>query len=125
MKKALQTYLSTILENIPIKRLENEENHQIIPHSRCSSYYKTVQKCWRDVPKSEINWKRFFDDQNLEFSTSYQKKILDIKENKLAEFNYKVLHNILPCGVNLNMWRIIETKKCDIKIFHIYFTTVR
>ena len=56
----------------------------------------------------------YFNDQTLEFSTIYQKKILDIKENKLAEFNYKVLHNILPCGVNLNMWRIIDTKKCDI-----------
>ena len=123
LKKALQTYLSTILENIPIERLENatqnQENDQIIRLLRCSSYYKTsyyktVQKCWRDVPKSEINWKRLFDDQSLEFSTIYQKKILDIKENKLAEFNYKVSHNILPCGVNLYMWRIIDTKKCDI-----------
>ena len=89
LKKALQTYLSTILENIPIERLENatqnQENDRIIPLLRC-----------------------------LEFSTIYQKKILDIKENKLAEFNYKVLHNILPCGVNLYMWRIIDTKKCDI-----------
>ena len=117
-KKTLRIYLSTILENIPIERLENatqnQENDQRIPHLRCLSYYKTVQKCWRDGPKSEINWKRLFNDQTLEFSTIYQKKILDIKENKLAEFNYKVLHNILPCGVNLYMWRIIDTKKCDI-----------
>ena len=42
------------------------------------------------------------------------KKRLDIKENKLAEFNYKVSHTILPCGLNLIMWRNNETKKCNI-----------
>ena len=69
--------------------------------------------------------------QTLEFSTIYQKKkILDIKENKLVEFNYKVLHNILPCGVNLNICGVLLIPKSVIfaismKIFHIYFTTVR
>ena len=76
--------------------------------------------------KSEINWKRLFDNQSLEFFTFYQKTILDFKENKRAEFNYKALHNLLPCGVNLNMWRIIETKKCDIcnideDILHLFY----
>ena len=77
MKTALQTYLNVILENIPIEIpdnvTQNKKNHQIIPRLKCSSYYKTVQKFWRDVPKNEINWKRLFDNQSLEFSTIDQK----------------------------------------------------
>ena len=78
MKKALQTYLNVILEHIPIEipdnATQNKENHQIIPHLKCSYYYETVQKFWRDVPKSEINWKRLFDKQSLKFPTIYQRK---------------------------------------------------
>ena len=39
-------------------------------------------------------------------------KMINIKDKKIAEFNYKVLHNILPCNVNLVRWKKAENKKC-------------
>ena len=43
---------------------------------------------------------------------AYKVKIKHIKDIKLLEFNYKVLNNILPCNVNLKMWRIKDSDEC-------------
>ena len=49
--------------------IKNEENHEIIPHLRCSSYYKAVQIRCKYVPNSEIYWRRSFGDRSFEFAT--------------------------------------------------------
>ena len=36
------------------------------------------------------------------------------KEIKLKEFNFKVLHGILPCNRNLMRWKIRHDDKCDV-----------
>ena len=41
-------------------------------------------------------------------------KLVNIKEIKLKEFNFKVLHNILPCNANLAKWGKIDHDTCDI-----------
>jgi hypothetical protein len=40
-------------------------------------------------------------------------KIIDIKEKKISEFNFKMLHNILPCGALLSKWCDNRNKYCD------------
>ena len=42
------------------------------------------------------------------------KKFCNIKEIKLKEFYFKVLHGILPCQANLARWRIREDNLCDV-----------
>ena len=37
-----------------------------------------------------------------------------IKEIKLKEFNFKLLHNILLCNKNLAKWRIKTNDRCDV-----------
>ena len=37
---------------------------------------------------------------------SFTKKVAFAKEIKLKEFNFKVLHFILPCYLNLMRWKI-------------------
>ena len=44
--------------------------------------------------------------------TVYTTKIKKITDRKIAEFNYKVINNILPCNKNLTKWRIINDEKC-------------
>ena len=41
-----------------------------------------------------------------------KQKIESIKEIKIKEFNYKILNNILLCGVNLKQWRLIDDDSC-------------
>ena len=41
-------------------------------------------------------------------------KLYSEKEIKLKEFNFKVLHGILPCNGNLKQWRIKASDECDV-----------
>ena len=44
----------------------------------------------------------------------FTRKLLLEKEIKLKEFNFKLLHGILPCNKNLKRWRIKESEQCDV-----------
>ena len=55
------------------------------------------------------------------------RKFVSEKEIKLKEFNFKVLHGILACNVNLTRWKIKEIDECDVcrlpqTIEHLLFT---
>ena len=81
------------------------------------------------IPTSETYWKFFFSNinNNLNFEDAYKQKILIIPDNKLKEFNFKLLHNILPCGTNLKRWKLKEISSCSIckenqDIIHLLYT---
>ena len=44
----------------------------------------------------------------------YIEKVWLEKEIKLKEFNFKVLHGILPCNKNLKQWKIRTCDSCDV-----------
>ena len=50
------------------------------------------------------------EDEVLAFSA----KVVQEKEIKLKEFNFKLLHNILPCNKNLAKWKIKPNDRCDV-----------
>ena len=41
-------------------------------------------------------------------------KIILEREIKLKEFNFKLLHGILPCNYNLKNWKIKDNNDCDV-----------
>ena len=43
----------------------------------------------------------------------YKQKIESVPLPKIAEFNFKLLHNIVPCGLTLNKWQTNISKLCD------------
>lgn len=49
------------------------------------------------------------------WSKIYEKKLRDINIVKLREFNFKILHNIVPCGYILSKWNNVSEKceKCN------------
>ena len=49
-----------------------------------------------------------------EVSNVYKRKIVYEREIKLKEFNFKLLHGILPCNGNLYRWKIKTSDNCDI-----------
>ena len=56
----------------------------------------------------------------------FSRKIVKIKENKIKEFNYKVLHNILACNNLLSKWVAENNGRCEIcqckdDIYHLIF----
>ncbi len=46
----------------------------------------------------------------------YNQKLNSLHIPKLLEFNYKILHNILPTGYILNKWKSDVSSKCDVCI---------
>ena len=50
------------------------------------------------------------EDEDLAFCA----KVVQEKEIKLKEFNFYLLHNILPCIKNLAKWRIKPNDRCDV-----------
>ena len=57
----------------------------------------TAQAYWDSVTPN-LDWKAIWESQ-----TCY------IRHNKLREFNFKLLHKILPCRYLLNKWKIRDT----------------
>ena len=57
-------------------------------------------------------------------------KIKMCKDYKMAQFNYKVLHLIIPCLSNLKRWRIINDNLCPLcqvkhDVVHLLFFCVK
>ena len=52
--------------------------------------------------KVEQHWRQYLECEELDFSQVYKKKIERVIDKKIAEFNFKMLHKILPCNSNLN-----------------------
>lgn len=59
-----------------------------------------VEQYWGRVFGKTINWNRV-----------WTRKIM-LKENKLSQFNFKPLHNILPNMKQLVTWKIMQDDKC-------------
>ena len=66
-----------------------------------------------ESPFQEKVWHKVLKIEKIDFTNVYPKKI-KMADKKLAEFNYKVLLLILPCGLNLNRWGIRDNNKCNI-----------
>ena len=66
-----------------------------------------------EVPYQQRIWTARFT-QDIDFRTIYKQKIYQIKDQKIAEFNYKVLNLILVCNKNLKTWKIIQNDHCEI-----------
>ena len=72
-------------------------------------FYRNLVSQKVERPHQEKNWAAMLNINS--FQGIYQRKIHDIHENKLKEFNFKLLQGILPCGTNLKKWR---KKSCDL-----------
>jgi hypothetical protein len=105
---------------------------------RANFFYEILisKKCTRAF--MEKTWQKEFDIVNAHnhctkiynWSKIYDAKIKRIEIKKLAEFNYKLLTGILPCGYMLNKWNKDISDKCDVckereNIKHMLFDCVK
>ena len=52
--------------------------------------------------------------EQSEEKTLFAQKVVNETEIKLKEYNFKLLHDILPCNMNLYKWKIRHDTSCDI-----------
>ncbi len=136
IKKALKPYKHLIGDHEPHNNRDIPLFHgkkQKIYNFICtrSKYFYTCMvglKCCKPIEK-EVFWTNVLGNDDIDVNMMYTSKIINIKDKKIAEFNYKVLHTILPCNVNLVRWKKAENKKCmfckeDEDIPHLLFNCV-
>ena len=76
---------------------------------RSNKYYRDLI-CQKFEPPSQINkWFKLLGNQEIPQEEIFTVKILKTLKDKIfSEFNFKVLNNILPCGDNLEKWKIVK-----------------
>lgn len=122
LKKALKLYANILGNHEPLDDFMPELVYQVGEHFipldevctfRSKSFYINLRTKKQEIPQchkvlnSELN-------EDINFNDVFTKQIKDIKNKKLAETNFKLLHNILPCNKNLKRWRKKDSDLCDI-----------
>ena len=88
--------------------VEQEKN---LNNKKCNWFYGEILKQKAVKPRSMRKWLEYFEVE-LSWKSVYLNKLKDQLEVKIAEFNYKLLNNILPTGCNLYKWKKAQDASC-------------
>ena len=77
-------------------------------------FYMNLQDQIKAEPYMQNIWTNYFHNAYINFGNCYVSRIAHIKDYKIAQFNFKFYHKILPTDKNLYRWKIQETDKCSI-----------
>ena len=99
--------------NIPIHFHHADEIYTWGPHKSKFYYNKLIEEVVIP-PTSETYWHQATNLRATEdvIHKSYIQNVKQLKDKKLAETNFKILNNILPCNKNLCKWGIGDTDLC-------------
>lgn len=118
LKLALKDFKGLMKTNIPIQNafqllkdpiLKTGNQDIALNDKKARFYYREIMK--KNVIAINFKyWDRF--DSLPQNSVIIKNKVLEIKENKLAEFNYKFLYGIVACGKWISKWDKDISDKC-------------
>ena len=98
-KHSVKSYVKTTL-NIPSEvYLNNKSIRYIFISKVCQTPY--IHKYWEKQFKKEINWKSFYFNLN--------KTIID---NRIRQFKFKMVNNIIASNENLCKWKLYNDPLC-------------
>ena len=78
---------------------------------KAKDYYIIQIKKIRKRTYNENYWSNIFPDRPI-WTRVYEARIKHQTVKKIADFNYKLLHRILPIQENLFHWKITNSNKC-------------
>ena len=110
LKNALLPFQNE-LKNVPNDSDDGAHNRYKICRSR-DIYLLLRDKVTSKVLSATKYLRQYCDMDDVSYI--YTEKVWLEKEIKLKEFNFKVLHGILPCNKNLKQWKIRMSDCCDI-----------
>ena len=86
-----------------------------IEGGKSNMYYKMLMRnrTSRGNMESIFSKEFLFANHDSLWQHVYQQKITRLRIPKLCEFNYKLLHNFLPCGKILSKWKPNISAKCQ------------
>lgn len=120
VKKCLHPYDEFIGSQEPIHR---EEELQLYQHKgeyvdiykrKSKFFYENLVCKSKEKPSFVTKWLDKFFDIEVDYENVIKNKIVNVRDNKLAETNLKILYCTLPCGINLVKWRKMDNSECSI-----------
>ena len=116
--KKIRSFDITIAPYVNIKRLTHitvKNNYVEIMKLKSKDFYGILSSKCQSHGNMESIYNRIFNIEGRDIWTNiYSQKVKHIHIPKVAEFNYKVLHNILPNGYILNKWNDKVSSKCEV-----------
>ena len=91
--------------------IEPNENDIDINGKKCKWFYTQIVKQKVNSARTLRKWSNVFHF-DIEWKRVYERKMKNQFEVKIAEFNFKLLHEILPTAYNLHKWKKIEQMSC-------------
>lgn len=120
LKQALKPYAYYLGNHEPIEQCNvpvfNSSSNEIYAFKSCKSrfFYHAIVDEKLGTPQNREVLMRIFDIDEVNLAKAFERKISSIKDKKLCEFNFKILHNILPCNVNLVKWKKRNCEMCKL-----------
>ena len=91
--------------------IEPNDNEIDIKGKKCKWFYSQIVKQKANCAKILKKWSNVFH-LDIEWKQVYERKMKKQFEVKIAEFNFKLLHDILPTTCNLYKWKKSECMSC-------------
>ena len=114
LKEALKPHAELIRQISPDFRPVDNKLYLKYLTWKSKFFYETLINDISESPKYNMLKNNFDDLQEHEINRTIYFKIQKMPEKKLAEFNYKIMHNILICGKYLSKWVDSINEKCEI-----------
>ena len=133
LKKALKPYREFLGNYEPVLHLNvpymivNGKAQYSFNSCKSKLFYKKLVRQKAEIPLYENMWKNMFSVEDHVLRKAYYNKVFILVDKKIAEFNFKVLQNILPCNSNLVKWRKAQSRLCricnvDENLMHMLFS---
>ena len=85
---------------LKIENLKSKQFYQLLEENKGEIELPVY---WTKRINKEVNWKNVFI-----------RSIVKVKENKLKEFNFKILYNLIPTKINLFLWKLRNDDICEV-----------
>ena len=111
VKKALKPYRE-YLKHLNVETAVHKQIKKFTPRRSKDFYirYRTIISKEISVMTKYLNG--FCDNDDVSYI--FVNKIVSEKEIKFKEFNFKLLHGMLPCNKNLKSWKLKSDDACDV-----------
>ena len=91
--------------------IDNTDTHIDIYDKKCKWFYLNILKQKAVKAKAIKVWSDILGEE-IEWADVCEMKLRNQLEMKIAEFNYKLLNDLLPTGYNLYRWKRKDSTSC-------------
>ena len=101
--------------NKPNNYIINGNKRYRISDQKSKFFYQLLKKplCERNYMEPLLACEFKFINSNCVWKSIYTQKVIDVFDRKLSEFNFKILHSIVPSGYKLSKWEASVSPECQ------------